>query len=66
MLGYNDLRDPSVSGLFRFLARTGDRIMKMQIVRICFGPVSYTHLHPCSASAAFEGSGELEGHQLHH
>ncbi|MFQ8982541.1 MAG: hypothetical protein ACLR6I_20130 [Waltera sp.] len=35
--GYNDLRDPSVSGLFRFLARTGDRIMKMQIVRICFG-----------------------------
>lgn len=37
MLGYNDLRDPSVSGLFRFLARTGDRIMKMQIVRICFG-----------------------------
>lgn len=35
MLGYNDLRDPSVSGLFRFLARTGDRIMKMQIVRIC-------------------------------
>ena len=37
MLGYNDLRDPSVSGLFRFLARTGDRIMKMQIVRIRFG-----------------------------
>ena len=37
MLGYNDLRDPSVSGLFRFLARTGDGIMKMQIVRICFG-----------------------------
>ena len=37
MLGYNDLRDPSVSGLFRFLARTGDKIMKMQIVRICFG-----------------------------
>ena len=36
MLGYNDLRDPSVSGLFRFLARTGDRIMKMQIVRIRF------------------------------
>ena len=37
MLGYNDLRDPSVSGLFRFLAKTGDRIMKMQIVRIRFG-----------------------------
>ena len=34
MLGYNDLRDPSVSGLFRFLARTGDRIMKMQIVPV--------------------------------
>ena len=37
MLGYNDLRDPSVSGLFRFLAKTGDGIMKMQIVRIRFG-----------------------------
>ena len=24
MLGYNDLRDPSVSGFFRFLARVGD------------------------------------------
>lgn len=36
MLGYNDLRDPSVSGLFRFLAKTGDGIMKMQIVRIRF------------------------------
>ena len=37
MLGYNDLRDPSVSGFFRFLARVGDRGMKMQIVRIGFG-----------------------------
>ena len=37
MLGYNDLRDPSVSGFFRFLARVGDRGMKMQIVKIRFG-----------------------------
>ena len=36
MLGYNDLRDPSVSGFFRFLARVGDGMMKMQIVRIKF------------------------------
>ena len=37
MLGYNDLKDPSVSGFFRFLARVGDRMMKMQIVKIGFG-----------------------------
>ena len=37
MLGYNDLKDPSVSGFFRFLAKLGDRIMKMQIVKIIFG-----------------------------
>ena len=36
MLGYNDLKDPSVSGFFRFLARVGDGRMKMQIVRIDF------------------------------
>ncbi len=36
MLGYNDLRDPSVSGFFRFLAKCGDGFMKMQIVRIDF------------------------------
>ena len=36
MLGYNDLKDPSVSGFFRFLARIGDGVMKMQIVRIKF------------------------------
>lgn len=24
MLGYHDLKDPSVSGFFRFLARVGD------------------------------------------
>ena len=34
MLGYNDLRDPSVSGFFRFLAKIGDVMMKMQIVRL--------------------------------
>lgn len=37
MLGYNDLKDPSVSGLFRFMAKLGDGVMKMRIVRIDFG-----------------------------
>ena len=37
MLGYTDLKDPSVSGFFRFLARVGDGMMKMQIVKIRFG-----------------------------
>ena len=36
MLGYNDLKDPSVSGFFRFLAKVGDGMMKMQIVKINF------------------------------
>ena len=36
MLGYNDLRDPSVSAFFRFLAKIGDNGMKMQIVKIGF------------------------------
>ena len=36
MLGYNDLRDPSVCGFFRFLAKVGDGMMKMQIVKINF------------------------------
>ena len=35
--GYNDLKDPSVSGFFRFLAKVGDNGMKMQIVKIGFG-----------------------------
>ena len=39
MLGYSDLKDPSVSRLFRFLARVGDGMMKMQIVRIEFGVI---------------------------
>ena len=36
MLGYHDLNDPSVSGFFRFLAKVGDEMMKMQIVRLDF------------------------------
>ena len=36
MLGYNDLKNPSVSGFFRFLAKVGDGMMKMQIVRVEF------------------------------
>ena len=37
MLGYNDLKAPSVSGFFWFLAKIGDNGMKMQIVKIGFG-----------------------------
>ena len=36
MLGYDDLRDPSVSGFFRFLAQVGDNALKIQIVKIEF------------------------------
>ena len=36
MLGYNDLKDPSVSAFYRFLAKIGDKKMNMQIVRIDF------------------------------
>ena len=36
MLGYDDLKDPSVGRFFRFLARLGDKMMKMQIVKIQF------------------------------
>ena len=37
MLGDSDLKDPSVGGFFRFLAKVGDNGMKMQIVKIGFG-----------------------------
>lgn len=36
MLGYNDLRDPSVSGFFRLLAKLGDGAMRMRIVQLSF------------------------------
>ena len=36
MLGYQDLKDPAVSGFFRFLARVGDNMMNMQIIRLEF------------------------------
>ncbi len=36
MLGYNDLSDPSLPGVFRTMARLGDGAMKMKIVRIDF------------------------------
>ena len=36
MLGYSDLKDLSVSGFFRFLAKVGDGMMKMQLVKIRF------------------------------
>ena len=36
MLGYHDLKDPSVSGFFRFLAKVGDGMMKIRIVRMDF------------------------------
>ena len=37
MLGYNDLKDPAISGFFRLMARLGDRMMKMQVVQLSFG-----------------------------
>lgn len=37
MLGYHDLKDPSVSGFFRFMAKLGDGMMKMQIVKLQWG-----------------------------
>ena len=37
MLGYNDLKDKSVPKLFRTLAKVGDGLMNMQIVKIDFG-----------------------------
>lgn len=39
MLGYNNLKDPSVSLFSRFLAKVGDKVMKMQIVKITFKEV---------------------------
>lgn len=36
MLGYNSLKDKSIPRLFRLLAKLGDSLMKMQIVRIDF------------------------------
>lgn len=36
MLGYNDLKDPSIPSLFRFLSWMGDHGLKMQIVKIRF------------------------------
>ncbi len=36
MLGYQNLKDPSVSNFFRFLAKLGDNALKMQIVKISF------------------------------
>lgn len=37
MLGYSDLKEPSVSRFFRLLAKVGDDMMNMQIVKIKFG-----------------------------
>ncbi len=36
MLGYHNLKDPSVSAVYRLLAKIGDRFMKMKIVKISF------------------------------
>lgn len=36
MLGYHDLKDPSVPGAFRLLSKIADGFMKMQIVKIEF------------------------------
>lgn len=37
MLGYHDLKDPCVRPMFRFLAKVGDGMMKMRIVKMEFG-----------------------------
>lgn len=39
MLGYFDLKEPSIPGFFRLLSHVGDSLMKMQIVRIAFDPL---------------------------
>lgn len=49
MLGYQDLKDPSVGRLFRLLARLGDRVMRMQIVRIDFRQPEGTAPDPAPA-----------------
>ena len=36
MLGYNDLKDPSVPGVFRILSKIADSFMNMQIVKMEF------------------------------
>ncbi|MDO4876257.1 MAG: class I SAM-dependent methyltransferase [Oscillospiraceae bacterium] len=36
MLGYYDMKNPGVRGIHRFLAKAGDSLMKMQIVRVEF------------------------------
>ena len=38
MLGYSDLRDPSIPGFYRFLAKIGDNRLKIQILRLDFDP----------------------------
>ena len=37
MLGYNNLKIPSVSGFFRFLSKVCDGLMQMKILRLDFG-----------------------------
>lgn len=41
MLGYDDLKALAVGAFFRFLAKIGDGMMKMQIVKIGFADRSY-------------------------
>lgn len=36
MLGYFPMDDPNITGIHRLLAKIGDRLMKMQIVRVDF------------------------------
>ena len=56
MLGYNDLKGPSVSGFFRFLARVGDGMMRMQIVKIKFRGKAMKHQHFDVGTAGFYGA----------
>lgn len=41
MLGYNDLKDPSVPGAFRLLSKIADGFMKMRIIRMDFNLISF-------------------------
>ena len=56
MLGYNDLKGPSVSGFFRFLARVGDGMMRMQIVKIKFRGKAMKYQHFDVGTAGFYGA----------
>ena len=58
MMGYNDLKDPSVSGFFRFLARVGSMIGENGQIQVpydsqdVFLPFAVTYCKPTERSKA--------------